>query len=188
MLMLVVVCIRGFLIVLLKCLKFCISIMFDLIIVEIFFGECSYNVVIGFEVLMMVFLFVVEMMQCGCVIIVIDEIIVWYYLVGVKSLLIVQGLQVEIIIMLFGEISKSFVGLEGVVSCLFDFNVDCNEIIIVLGGGVIGDFVGFVVVVIKCGINFIQILIILLFQVDSLVGGKMGINIGYGKNFVGVFY
>jgi len=162
--------------------------MSDLITVEIPLGERSYNVVIGPEALMTVSPLVAEMMQRGRAIIVTDEIVAQHHLAGVKSLLTAQGLQVETITMPPGETSKSFAGLEGVVSRLLDLNVDRKETIIALGGGVIGDLAGFAAAVTKRGVNFIQIPTTLLSQVDSSVGGKTGINTGHGKNFVGAFH
>lgn len=162
--------------------------MSDLITVEIPLGERSYNVVIGPEALMTVSPLVAEMMQRGRAIIVTDEIVAHHHLAGVKALLTAQGLTVETITMPAGETSKSFAGLEGVVSRLLDLNVDRNETIIALGGGVIGDLAGFAASVTKRGVNFIQIPTTLLSQVDSSVGGKTGINTSHGKNFVGAFH
>lgn len=72
--------------------------------------------------------------------------------------------------------------------CLLEMNVVWDVILIVLGGGVIGDLCGFVVVIYQWGVFFIQVFIILLLQVDLFVGGKIVVNYFFGKNMIGVFY
>jgi 3-dehydroquinate synthase len=87
-----------------------------------------------------------------------------------------------------GEQSKSFKGLERLVSELLSDGVDRGGLIVALGGGVIGDLTGFAAGVLKRGIDFAQIPTTLLAQVDSSVGGKTAINTAEGKNLVGLFH
>ena len=63
-----------------------------------------------------------------------------------------------------------------------------GDVVIALGGGVIGDLAGFAAGIVRRGMNFVQVPTSLLAQVDSSVGGKTGINTGHGKNLVGVFH
>jgi 3-dehydroquinate synthase len=87
-----------------------------------------------------------------------------------------------------GEGTKSFAGLEKLTSELLKARVDRGGLIVALGGGVIGDLVGFAAGVLKRGVAFAQIPTTLLSQVDSSVGGKTAINVPEGKNLVGMFH
>ena len=87
-----------------------------------------------------------------------------------------------------GEGTKSFAGLEKLTGELLKAGVDRGGLIVALGGGVIGDLVGFASGVLKRGVAFAQIPTTLLSQVDSSVGGKTAINVPEGKNLVGMFH
>ena len=87
-----------------------------------------------------------------------------------------------------GEPTKSYEGLQDVLSWLLKNKVDRQSILIAVGGGVIGDLGGFAASVVMRGIPYIQVPTTLLAQVDSSVGGKTGINTAQGKNLVGSFY
>jgi 3-dehydroquinate synthase len=87
-----------------------------------------------------------------------------------------------------GESTKSWTNLERISDALLDRGVERNDTIIALGGGVIGDLVGFASAILKRGCNFVQIPTTLLSQVDSSVGGKTAINTRAGKNLIGAFY
>ena len=63
-----------------------------------------------------------------------------------------------------------------------------SDVLISLGGGIVGDLTGFVASIFKRGINFINIPTTLLAQVDSCIGGKTGVNSSFGKNLIGSFY
>jgi 3-dehydroquinate synthase len=87
-----------------------------------------------------------------------------------------------------GEASKSFTGLETLMHWLLDNKVERQDMVIALGGGVIGDLTGFAAATLRRGVRFTQIPTTLLAQVDSSVGGKTGINVLQGKNLVGAFH
>ncbi|MGG7097220.1 3-dehydroquinate synthase [Clostridium sardiniense] len=87
-----------------------------------------------------------------------------------------------------GEESKSFNTLPEVYEKLLDFKLTRKDLIITLGGGVVGDLGGFVASTFLRGVSFIQIPTSLLSQVDSSVGGKVGVDLPRGKNLVGSFY
>lgn len=87
-----------------------------------------------------------------------------------------------------GETSKSIYTLPGVYSELVKAKISRSDLIIALGGGVVGDLAGFIAATYLRGIKFIQIPTSLLAQVDSSVGGKVAVDLPEGKNLVGAFY
>ncbi len=87
-----------------------------------------------------------------------------------------------------GESTKSWAQLSALVDQLLELGIERSDYLIALGGGVIGDLVGFAAAILKRGCKFIQIPTTLLAQVDSSVGGKTAINTTAGKNLVGAFY
>lgn len=98
------------------------------------------------------------------------------------------GKQCHTIILPSGEGTKSWAQLERLMEELLDLGVERKDKIIALGGGVIGDLVGFAASILKRGCGFIQVPTTLLAQVDSSVGGKTAINVKAGKNLVGSFH
>jgi len=99
-----------------------------------------------------------------------------------------SGFETFKIVVQAGEESKSFETLLGVYDKLLDFKINRGDIIIALGGGVVGDMTGFAASTFLRGIDLIQIPTTLLAQVDSSVGGKVAVDLPRGKNLVGSFY
>ena len=87
-----------------------------------------------------------------------------------------------------GEASKSWARLEALTDWLLSLGVTRSDHVFALGGGVVGDLVGFASSILKRGCGFVQLPTTLLSQVDSSVGGKTAINTGAGKNMVGAFH
>ena len=87
-----------------------------------------------------------------------------------------------------GERQKSFPSLERIVAFLAEAGLQRNDVVVALGGGVVGDLAGFAAAVYLRGVPFIQVPTTLLAQIDSSVGGKTGINLASGKNLVGAFH
>ena len=98
------------------------------------------------------------------------------------------GVAVDPIVLPPGESTKSWAMLADLTDRLLDLGVERSDHIVALGGGVIGDLVGFAASIIKRGCHFVQIPTTLLAQVDSSVGGKTAINSPAGKNLVGAFH
>lgn len=98
------------------------------------------------------------------------------------------GIRVEPVILPPGEATKSWRHLEQLMDALLALEVERGDHVVALGGGVIGDLVGFAAAILKRGCHFIQVPTTLLAQVDSSVGGKTAINTRAGKNLVGAFY
>ncbi len=87
-----------------------------------------------------------------------------------------------------GEASKRFDTLQSIYQALIQAKISRSDLIIALGGGVVGDITGFVAATYLRGISYVQIPTSLLAQVDSSVGGKVAVDLPEGKNLVGAFY
>ncbi|MBB4103883.1 3-dehydroquinate synthase [Allorhizobium borbori] len=110
------------------------------------------------------------------------------YLEALTDSLQTDGIESVSLTLPAGEKTKNFENLIAVVDLALTARLERNDMIIALGGGVIGDLAGFAAGIVKRGIRFVQIPTSLLAQVDSSVGGKTGINTRHGKNLVGVFH
>ena len=117
-----------------------------------------------------------------------DENVDKYYGSKVKDELDKIGYKTRKMVLAPGEKTKSFSTLPSIYKELLDFKLTRKELIITLGGGVIGDLGGFVASTFLRGVSFIQIPTSLLAQVDSSVGGKVAVDLEKGKNLVGSFY
>src|ERR1051325_10333667 len=99
-----------------------------------------------------------------------------------------EGLQIFEWLMPEGERFKSFRVLEQAVMFLGNNGFERNDLVVALGGGVVGDLAGFAAAIYLRGIPVVQVPTTLLAQIDSSVGGKTGINLPVGKNLVGAFH
>lgn len=122
------------------------------------------------------------------VLIVTNEVVAPFYLQALKDALIKADFAVEACVLPDGEHHKNQDSINRIYDALLEhhFARDCT--LIALGGGVIGDMVGFAAASFMRGVNFIQVPTTLLAQVDSSVGGKTGINHPRGKNMIGAFW
>ncbi|MBM6803399.1 3-dehydroquinate synthase, partial [Mediterraneibacter glycyrrhizinilyticus] len=87
-----------------------------------------------------------------------------------------------------GEPTKNFQSLPKIYTAMLDAKLTRSDLVIALGGGVIGDLAGFAAASYLRGIKLVQIPTSLLAQVDSSVGGKVAVDLPQGKNLVGAFY
>ena len=148
----------------------------------------SYDIHIGAGLLRSCAPFLSPLLKRPFVAIVTDENVAQAHLESLTQTLDSAGISHVTKIMPPGEASKSFTGLETLVDWLLDNKVERQDMVIALGGGVIGDLTGFAASTLRRGIRFTQIPTTLLAQVDSSVGGKTGINVPQGKNLVGAFH
>ncbi|MBF0457788.1 MAG: 3-dehydroquinate synthase [Nitrospirae bacterium] len=98
------------------------------------------------------------------------------------------GFEVSSIFIHDGEVFKDLKQVEHVLNEMFNFGLDRKSAVVALGGGVVGDLAGFAASIYMRGIALVQVPTTLLSQVDSSVGGKTGVNNGFGKNMIGTFY
>jgi 3-dehydroquinate synthase len=117
-----------------------------------------------------------------------DETVARHYLAPTLAALAAAGIAAEPVIVAPGESSKCFATLERVCDALLGARVERGDVVIALGGGVVGDLAGFAAAVVRRGIDYVQVPTTLLAQVDSSVGGKTAIDSQYGKNLIGAFY
>jgi 3-dehydroquinate synthase len=110
------------------------------------------------------------------------------HLETLRASLDAAGVASEAIVIPAGEKSKSWATLEMLTDRLLELGVERGDHVVALGGGVIGDLVGFATAILKRGCGFVQVPTTLLSQVDSSVGGKTGINARAGKNLIGAFH
>ncbi len=99
-----------------------------------------------------------------------------------------HGLRSSVVTLPPGEATKSYASLEQVCDAVLSARIERSDLVVALGGGVIGDLAGFAAAVVRRGVRFVQVPTTLLSQVDSSVGGKTGINSRHGKNLVGAFH
>ena len=110
------------------------------------------------------------------------------HLATLQNALTAAGVTTEAIVLAPGEGTKSWASLATLTDRLLDLGIERGDHVVALGGGVIGDLVGFATAILKRGCGFVQIPTTLLAQVDSSVGGKTAINTPAGKNLVGAFH
>jgi 3-dehydroquinate synthase len=121
-------------------------------------------------------------------VVVTDEHVARAQLPRLEASLRAAGVAVEPVILPPGEQTKSWRHLEQLLDALLALEIERGDHVVALGGGVIGDLVGFAASILKRGCHFIQVPTTLLAQVDSSVGGKTAINARAGKNLIGSFY
>ena len=121
-------------------------------------------------------------------VVVTDETVAALHGPAVLAALEAAGVRARLLTVPPGEASKSFAELERVIDRLLAFGLDRRDLIVALGGGVVGDLAGLAAALFMRGIDFVQVPTTLLAQVDSSVGGKTAIDTPRGKNLVGAFH
>jgi len=128
--------------------------------------------------------------DCGKVshaVVITDENVQTPHAIAVAENLGGQGIEVDVIAVEPGEPSKSIDMAAGLWNGLLELGTDRRSVMVAVGGGVVGDLAGFIAATFARGIRFFQVPTSLLAQVDSSVGGKVGINLPGAKNMVGAF-
>lgn len=156
--------------------------------VRVELGKNSYNILIGYDLNYEILKFVKESNFSQKSMLITDSNVERIYAYEIQSLLKRAGLEIAMVSVPAGEISKSWEVAEEILTAAIEYGLDRKSAIFALGGGVVGDLSGFVASIFMRGINFIQIPTSLLAQVDSSVGGKTAVNHELGKNLIGTFY
>ncbi|MBD8067033.1 3-dehydroquinate synthase [Devosia sp. PTR5] len=156
--------------------------------VHVALGERAYDILIGPRLLEEAGAILADRFPGRRFGIVTDETVAKAQLPRLQTALDAAGLSYSAIVLPPGEATKSYSALEQVVEGLLAARLERGDLVIALGGGVIGDLAGFAAAITRRGMDFVQMPTSLLAQVDSSVGGKTGINSPQGKNLVGAFH
>jgi 3-dehydroquinate synthase len=160
----------------------------DPVVVDVALGDRAYDIVIGRDVLGSLGSRIATLRPGVRTTIVTDRSVAKHWLDKTEAALAQAGIASSRIIVEEGEGSKSYATLEKVSEALIAAKIERNDLVIALGGGVVGDLAGFAAAILRRGVDFVQVPTTLLAQVDSSVGGKTGINSPQGKNLVGAFH
>ncbi|WP_128254041.1 3-dehydroquinate synthase [Falsirhodobacter deserti] len=156
--------------------------------VSVALGARSYDVRIGQGLIAGAAEQIKPLLRRPRIVVITDENVAGTQLPALQASLEAEGIAVEALILPAGEGTKGWPQFTRTVEWLLDRKVERRDIVIALGGGVIGDLAGFASAVLRRGVRFVQIPTSLLAMVDSSVGGKTGINTAQGKNLVGAFH
>jgi len=160
----------------------------DPTIVNVALGERAYDIVIGRGQMASLGARMAALKPGAKAAIVTDDTVAGLHLEAAEAALAAGGLATSRVVVGAGEGTKSFAGFECVCEALIDARVERGDLVVALGGGVVGDLAGFAAAVVRRGLDYVQVPTTLLAQVDSSVGGKTAINSRHGKNLVGAFY
>ena len=150
-------------------------------------GERAYDILIGRGLLAEAGALIASLGARRSVI-VSDETVASLYADRLIASLAERGVGSAMIMVPPGEASKSYESLAHVCDAVLAARIERGDLVIALGGGVVGDLAGFAAAIVRRGVRLVQIPTTLLAQVDSSVGGKTGINSRHGKNLVGAFH
>jgi 3-dehydroquinate synthase len=154
--------------------------------VPVALGDRSYQVLIGPGLVRDAGRLIAERFAAVRAAVVTDETVAAHHLKALEHAL--AGRHAGTIVLPPGEGTKAFETLGQVADRLLELGVERGDLVVALGGGVVGDLAGFAASILRRGVRFVQIPTTLLAQVDSSVGGKTGINTRHGKNLLGAFH
>ncbi len=151
-------------------------------------GARSYEVRIGSGLIGRAGSEIAPLLRRKRVAVVTDETVAALHLPALTAALLAEGITSSALALPAGEGTKGWANLARCTEWLLEEKIERRDIVVALGGGVIGDLVGFSAAILRRGVRFVQLPTTLLAQVDSSVGGKTGINTSQGKNLVGAFH
>ena len=134
---------------------------------QVALGDRSYDIIVGEQLIPQASRYLQPLLKRNRVAIVTDETVAGLYLEPLKAGLENAGIKTEACIVPAGEASKSFAQLEQICNTILGAGIERHDMIIALGGGVVGDLAGFAASILRRGVDFIQIPTTLLAQVDS---------------------
>ncbi len=156
--------------------------------VRVNLSERSYTIAIGSDNLPDAGAFVVGLGKATHAVVITDTNVAQLHGQRCADSLIAAGIRVDLEVVPAGEPSKSIAKVDHLLQQLLAHGADRKSIVVAVGGGVVGDLAGFVAATYARGVAFVQVPTSLLAQVDSSVGGKVGVNLPGAKNMVGAFW
>lgn len=156
--------------------------------VDVALGARGYEVRVGKGLIARAGAEIAPLLARPRVAIVTDAAVAGLHLPALEAALAGAGIASTALALPPGEATKGWAGLSRTVEWLLEARVERRDIVLALGGGVIGDLAGFAAAILRRGVRYVQLPTTLLAQVDSSVGGKTGINTAQGKNLVGAFH
>ena len=160
----------------------------DPVIVNVALGARSYDIAIGRGQLGTLGQKIAALRPRAKAAIVTDETVARHHLAATEAALAAAGIGTMSVTVPPGESSKSFPLLEHICEALIAARMERGDLVVALGGGVVGDLAGFAAAVVRRGLDYVQVPTTLLAQVDSSVGGKTAIDSRHGKNLIGAFH
>lgn len=157
-------------------------------IVRVSLAERSYDILIGAGNLSGLGKFVIERGRATHAVVITDDNVQKPHAISAADSLTGEKINVDMISIEPGEPSKSIDLAAGLWQGLLELEADRKSIVVAVGGGVVGDLAGFIAATYARGLRFFQVPTSVVAQVDSSVGGKVGINLPEAKNMVGSFY
>jgi 3-dehydroquinate synthase len=157
-------------------------------VVQVRLGERSYSILIGMDLLRRLGAECRRVNLGERCAVISDRNVAPRYGPAVRRSLEAAGFHPALITVAAGETAKSLKSVQRCYDQLAAHRLERKSLLVALGGGVVGDLAGFVAATYLRGIAFVQVPTTLLAQVDSSVGGKVGVNLRAGKNLVGAFY
>src|SRR5215475_8748723 len=157
-------------------------------VVKVELGDRAYSIAVGRGLLASLGTRVGALKPGAKAAIVTDETVAKHYLARALAALSGAGVAASAVVVPPGESSKCFATLERVCEALLTAKIERGDVVVALGGGVVGDLAGFAAAITRRGIDYVQVPTTLLAQVDSSVGGKTAIDSHRGKNLIGAFY
>jgi 3-dehydroquinate synthase len=151
-------------------------------------AERSYDIAIAAGILADAGRFLADRAKVTRVVLITDDHVQKPHAMQVAESIGLQEIDVDVICVEPGEESKSLEMAESLWQALLDLDADRKTVVVAVGGGVIGDLAGFIAATFARGLRFLQVPTSLLAQVDSSVGGKVGINLPDAKNMIGAFF
>jgi 3-dehydroquinate synthase len=151
-------------------------------------SQGDYEVVVGSGLLVSLGERVTDVVEPSRAVVTTDENVAPLYLEAARQALEGSGFEVSHIVLPAGEQQKTLDRARELYGVLYERRMQRGDVLVALGGGVVGDLAGFVAATFLRGVRLVQVPTTLLAQVDAAVGGKVAVDFRSGKNYIGTFY